>query len=455
MRKLYTSALVFIFLFFGNAAFADLTLSVSPADGSSSLRFDRIIQGQDNRKEIRVRVTSTGGNRYQVFQRIQDPIVNGKGEGLNFQALQSVTMNNSNAAGTLYLQNADRMNQADQLLYTSSQNGDSDSFLISYVVDPANMGATGRFFGKILFTVRSMSDSSQEQAFVNISLESISNWKASVSGGRTPGQIRIKDSDVAETSADFVKISFSGNVGEEIRIYQEFNDLPQSATAEEIMADALRFLVAGETEQNVRISGAVPVKRARTLIYAGKSPEDSLKVYFLVNPDKIQEANAGTYKGKIKYIIETNKGPEDFLIDLECDIQPVFNLDVTLPAEGVSFTNVLATNPPTEREVMVTVHSNLHRAYQVLQDLQAPMANEKGNEIEKGYFTAKVEVLSGEKGQSRFTDFSSINTGEYPVFSSDSKGSPATFKVIYRLQGYPQLMGGNYSAPIRFSLNQN
>ena len=455
MRKLFITAITVSLLFFGNSAFAALSLSVSPADGSSSLRFDRITQGQENIKQIRVRVTSTGRNRYQIFQRVQQPIVNEKGESLNFQAIQAVTMNNSNSAGTLYLQNADRLSQGDQLLYTSSQGGDSDSFVISYVVDPTAMGAAGRFFGQILFTVRSMTDASQEQAFVNISLESVSNWNVSVSGGRTPGQVRIKDSDVAEKTADFVKISFSGNLGQEVRIYQEFNALPQNTMAEEILPDAFRFLVAGETEQNVRVSGAVPMGRTRTLIYTGKSQEDSLRVYFLANPDKIQEANAGTYTGKVKYIVETDKGPEEFLIDLECDIQPVFNLDVTLPPEGVSFANVLATNPPTQREVMVTVHSNLHRAYQVLQDLSVPMANEKGNEIDKGYFTVKVEIPSGEKGQTKFVDFSSMQTGEYPIFSSDGKGSPATFKVVYRLQGYPQLSSGNYSAPIRFSLNQN
>jgi hypothetical protein len=48
-----------------------------------------------------------------------------------------------------------------------------------------------------------------------------------------------------------------------------------------------------------------------------------------------------------------------------------------------------------------------------------------------------------------------METGEYPIFSSNDAGMPAAFKVIYRLKGYPQMAGGDYTAPIRYSLNQN
>jgi hypothetical protein len=91
----------------------------------------------------------------------------------------------------------------------------------------------------------------------------------------------------------------------------------------------------------------------------------------------------------------------------------------------------------------------------VVQELQSPMTNEKGDQIKKEYFTLKVELPAGDKGHTKFSDYLSLETGSYPVFSSDSKGSPATFKVFYRLQGYPQISAGNFSAPIRFSLNQD
>ena len=153
-------------------------------------------------------------------------------------------------------------------------------------------------------------------------------------------------------------------------------------------------------------------------------------------------------------MVETDQGRQEFPIEIQCDIPPVFTMNVTTPPGGVSFTHVLANSPPQDEEVLVTVLSNLHKPYQVLQDLQTSMTNQQGKEFDSKYFTIQVEIPPGQKGQTDFTEFSPIQTGEYPVFSSDSMGSGATFKVVYRLQGYDQMNAGNFSAPIRFSLNQ-
>ena len=126
---------VFIFLFclmcLSQACLASVSLSVNPADGSNSLRFEPVVQvGIENKQEIHIRVNSTGGSQYQVFQRILEPMVNEKGDAFNLQAIGTQTLSNSNSSGTLYLQNADRLSMSDQLLYSSSQGGESDSFII-------------------------------------------------------------------------------------------------------------------------------------------------------------------------------------------------------------------------------------------------------------------------------------------------------------------------------------
>ena len=103
-------------------------------------------------------------------------------------------------------------------------------------------------------------------------------------------------------------------------------------------------------------------------------------------------------------------------------------MNITPPPGGVSFTHVLANSPPQDKEVMVTVLSNLHKPYQVIQDFQTNMTNQQGKEFNSKYFTIQVEIPSGQKGQTNFTEFSPVQTGEYPVFSSDARGSGATFK---------------------------
>jgi len=139
---------------------------------------------------------------------------------------------------------------------------------------------------------------------------------------------------------------------------------------------------------------------------------------------------------------------------VQCEISPIFTINVTTPPGGVSYSRVIPNNPPQDKEVTVTVLSNLHKPYQVVQDVQSNMTNTQGKEFNSKYFTMHVEIPTGQTGQTNFTDFNSVQTGEYPVFSSNAGGSGATFTVIYRLQGYSQMEPGDFLAPIRYSLNQ-
>lgn len=457
MRILYKSSSVAVFYFcFSHASlsFAALGLSVNPLDGSNSLRLEQPLSAVQNTKQVRVRITSTNGKQYQVFQRILEPIVNEKGERLNLQAVETATITNSNASGTLYMQNVDHLSLGEQLLYSSGQGGESDALTIAYSVRPDLVKSGGNFLGRIIYTVRSTQEPTQGQAELSVSLQASSQWKATVAGGRTPGQVRVNDTDVTEKTADFVKISFTGNSGREVRIYQEMETIPQNAEGQEFQPGVLMFYGAGQTD-GLRATSVSPLAPTRTLVYAGRRSEDNFLLYYLMDPRVLAGQESGEYKGKLKFDVETDKGTQEYFVDMECRIQPVFTMEVDVPAQGVSFTHVLAGNPPQEQGITVTVHTNLHKPYQVVQEMQTPMTNEQGKEIAKEYFTVMVELPAGQRGRTRFADFSPAETGEHPVFSSDGKGSAAAFKVTYRLQGYPGMGSGNFSAPIRFSLNQN
>jgi len=453
LGKFASIAVFFFCVLYAPCSFAALSLSVNPEDGSNSLRLEQPL-GVQKTKQIRVRITSTDGKHYQVFQRLLEPIVNEKGESLDMQAIQTATISNSNASGTLYTQNVDRLSMGDQLLYSSGQGGESDGFTVAYSVQPGYPKAAGNFMGRLIFTVRSSEEPSQGQAEVNIYLQSTSQWKADVQGGRSATLVRVNDTDTTEQTADFVKISFAGNSGGEVRIYQELSVVPQNADGQEFQPEGLLFYGSGRTD-GLRAQTPAALEANRQLLYSGHNPEDNFLVYYLMDPRLVSLQEPGEYGGKLKYTVETDKGPQEYSIDLQCRIQPVFNMDVSVPPEGVSFPHVLATEPPQEKEVTVTVHSNLHKPYQVVQDLQSLMTNEKGKEIDKEYFTFRVDVPPGQKGKTKYADFAPVAAGEYPIFYSDAKGSPATFKVVYKLQGYNQMNAGNYSAPIRFSLNQN
>ncbi len=454
MFKATLVALIFSLFISAQTCFAHLSISVIPVDGSNSLRFDRVpVAGKENKVELRVRVNATNGDRYQVFQRVLEPIMNEKGESLNTQAIETQSLPSSNSYGTLYLQNSGHLSMGDQLLYASSQNGDGDSFTVGYVLNPALFNASGNFRGRLIFTVRGTGNDSNDQLTLDVLLTGTTALKASVKGSRNPNRIHVKNTDTSEQVADYINIAFTGNANQEIRIYQNVEALPQNETGQTLGPQFLQLDAQAQTE-GLRVQGTNPLKMGKTLIYSSTKDEDNIQIYFLVNADAAKLQDAGTYQGKITYTVETLQGTQEFPMDVQSDVPPVFSMEITPPPGGVNFTHVLPNTPPQDKEVLVTVFSNLHKPYQVVQDLQSNMVNQQGKEYNGKYFMMQVQIPAGQKGQTNLVEFAPVALGEKTIYSSDGRGSGTTFEVVYRLQGYNQMNAGNFSAPLRFSLNQ-
>jgi len=387
--------------------FAAISLSVNAIDSSDS-----------SSKEIQLHVTSNQSRQYQIFQRVIG--------GMDAQAVDVQPLSYSNASGTLEEESPTHLSGRDQLLYTSSPDGQEDSFVVKYSLNPGFVSTDGKFTGKIIFSLRLMDQPVRQRVRLDLSLENSSALNMSVCGGRDPQRVIIRDSDITTRAADFVKISFSGNTGQEVRVYQELEVPLKNDTGHPFNTNVLR------------VNGK-PFKDGKVLIYSGSKDEDSFFVYFSVDPNTINEQDAGFYAGKIQYVLETNQVRRGFSLDIQCAVQPVFTMDVSEPSGGV---------------VTVMVTTNLHRPYQVLQSFQKIRTNEKGKAFNSKDFLMKVEIPTDEPGVTDFADFSSVKKGEYPVFSSDAQGSPVELKVVYRLEGYDKTDMGHFLAPIKFSLNQ-
>ncbi len=453
LLKLYVFALFFLIGILSTPVYAGLLLSVNPIEGGNGIRFERVLPGLKNTRQVQVRINSNDGTKYQVFQRVDGPVINDKGQPLNLSAIQTVSLVSSNSSGTLYMQNADRLSYSEQLLYTSGQKGESDSFMVAYNVVPQLVGGSGNYRGRVVFTVRAMGAGGQSESVVDLFLEGSSHLQVSVSGGRDLKRIHVEPNDRSQEKADFSRISFSNNGSGDIKIYQEFSSMFNELN-NELPLDALRISIEGTNSGNVRSVDAL--SRKRTLIYSGIADADDLVVYFLVDPQKLQVADAGKYVGKVKYTIETSAATQEFILDIDCEVKPIFTIDVGLPPEGVSFGHVLAASPGQEKEVRVVVHSNLRKPYQVLQNVPSLLTNKQGQQFDKSHFNFKVVFKNpDQKGRTRYKDFASVETGEYPIYASDAQGGPVEFVVVFQLQGYLGMPTGDFVAPVRISLNQN
>jgi hypothetical protein len=206
---------------------------------------------------------------------------------------------------------------------------------------------------------------------------------------------------------------------------------------------------------NVRSLSSDSLSRSKILIYSGIVDSDDFIVYFWLDPDELQKADAGKYKGQVNYIVEAGQLQKKFTLDIDCEIQPIFTMEVSLPSQGVSFGHVVANSPAQEKEVRVVVRSNLHKPYQVVQNMSSLMTNQQGKEFDKNHFNFKVILGADQKGRTKYTDLYPVEIGEYPIYSSDGQGNSITFSVVYQLQGYFDMSSGNFVAPLKLSLNQN
>ncbi|MCK5014955.1 MAG: hypothetical protein KAS66_14175 [Candidatus Omnitrophica bacterium] len=455
MRKV--AILIFIALII-TIGFVDaqsaLNLSVTPLSGGNSLRFGRISSVIEVNKEVRIRISSTDGKQYQVFHRLADPLINEKNVPLGSHVISTYTLLGSNASGTLYAQNLEKIGFADQLLYSSGTGGQSDSFTVAYAINGDCLKATGNFFGRIQYTARPIGGTSQDDVILNVTAEVSGDLRVEVEGSSTPDAVRLKLKSDRDKEG-FVRLSFRENLGGEIRVFQEAELFPQDELFSEIDNDLIMVTVSGSKKGELFPSTPTALTRKRILIYSSQESEDVFYVNFILNEGAIDRQQVGIYKGRLRYTVETGDSQQEIAgIDLEVEVEPIFAIEVDLPSGGLSFERLLPDSQPILREVDVHVKTNLGRPYMVMQNIASPLTNETGNVMPDEYFTMKMDLLDSQSGKVMYSDYQSVSRSDHPIFTSDNKGSPSRFKVVYRLRPFSGMVAGGYSTAIRFSLGE-
>jgi hypothetical protein len=447
--QIYISIITLI-LCSASPAQAAINLSANPADGGNTLRLGRVDGDIEVNKAVKLRISTNDGKQYQVYQRLEESLRNERQTILDAHALNAYAVSGSNASGTLYAQQNEPLSLTDQLVYTSAPDGQSDTLTIVYAVDPERMRASGNFVGRLAYTVRSLGGGSQDQVFLNIYLEASGQLKIEVAGSTLRDGIKLVY-DHRNDRPDSVRVGFSGNAGQDIKVYQEVLDFPRDEVGRDLEADVLEFKTSGARGELYH-GAPQAASRKKVLLYKSQESEDEFHIHFSLNKDS--GLKAGTYRGKINLLVESNDGTQEFPLNVEIRVDPIFEVNVGLPPGGIRFDRILPTDPPQVHEVNVEVKTNLGKPYMVIHAMATPMTNPKGDEIKKDHFTMKMELVGNTSGRIAAGDFVPVKTGEVPVYFSDSKGSPAQFKVSYRLRSYAGIAAGDYAAPIVFTLGE-
>ena len=450
--KLSKLIVIFGIIFFSlpNPVCADFRISATPYEGGRDLRFGRVDTPFVN-KEVRLRITSDSGKQYQVFQRLLEPVINERSERLNNDALTSYTLAASNSFGSLYQPQALPLSYVDQLLYISSTSGDNDSFQIIYTAHADKFNLSGNCLGKIIFTLMPIGGGAFQTYIMDVSLEASGEFKVEIKASSGMNVLRL---DPERNKKDYATLSFTGNSKGSINIYQELIEPVQNELKEEISKGAIQFFTATSSASRLFYTSPVDLERKRLLICSSEEANDAIALNFVLDEDKIFKQKAGNYQGQLQYTIEGLGISQAVVLDLEIRITPVFKIDVELPQGGLRFANLRPLDQPVLREIKISVKNNLSRPYIISQDMPSGLVSAESVQMPAELFTMKEEIISEKSGTLKFAEFRSVAKGKVAIFSSDDKGSPVQVKIIYRIQPTLNVVIGDYSAMINYSLEE-
>ncbi len=450
LRVFYFS--IFSFCFCVTSASANLDFTIVPVDGGTTLRFSRGDVGAGVTKEVRVRITSTDNTQYQVSQQLISPFVNERGVTITRPVLLASILQSSSGSGTLYLSSYEALNRGNQLLYTSSAAGMSESFTLIYKVDTQNLPDSGSFKGLIQYTLRPVSGGQLQTIQTNVFIESNADLKFNAQGSAGPNLVRIDSKK--EALPGHIDFSFESNAGKDLKIYAEILTYPINDLNVELELGILKTSYEGARNGELSFQQNVDLPRNRVLIYSSRQQSDSFSALFSLSSDDLAKVSAGSYRGMMRFCFETPEGIKNYDFELDVNIAPFFEIVVDFPQGPIDFSHVIFGGDPQIKEVDVVVRSNLGRPYVVKQKVADVLINEKSQLIPKQYFNVRQELIPKSLGTVASTVFVPVEAGETKIFSSDKVGSPAKFKVYYRLTPFPLIKAGEYKTAIVYDLGE-
>ena len=470
MRKILKVNLILALLLFAGISCvysAQTNITAIPITSGNELNFLVNPGIVANPAEVRIR-TSNATGRYEVRQELLTAPSSGANQidwrYFSMRALRE----SSSVRGTLHAaQDAPFPLNAFNPLYTNIT-GVSDSFVLVYYVSlPANI-PPGSYRGRIRYVLAPMQAADQQSyAFLNVL---VNVGQSALSTTQKP---QIEITPVNASSVIFLNpskedralsdVEFKMNVKPNslFSISQVARDPIMSSGGMTLDNNAINFKT-----QNVRVGmgvsdmglSSVP-KKIFTSGPGGQSPDSFILTYSLADMSKYK---AGRYKTKIQYYLDQSGKSMTLIktLDMQIEIDSIFELTITpQDQKGIlEFRDIKSGDEPKISEVIIEAKTNTGKQYQINQNVYSSLTNKSGDAISSDYFFVKTDKADSEKapGVLRFPNMEKIKTGDTTLFVSDIKGSPAKFKVIYKLDlpREANIKSGDYSTRITYSLSE-
>ncbi|MGE5196948.1 MAG: hypothetical protein ACM3IL_00355, partial [Deltaproteobacteria bacterium] len=362
----------------------------------------------------------------------------------------------TNKSGTLNATEERPVSLGRQILYTSNQNGNSDSFALMYGIIPPQEIEPGQYRGRISFTVEPVG-SNQPPAIVILNIFAEIETESSVEITTESGakEVMLK-SDSPENSVSRVVVNIKGVPGGQFRIMQLADVQPVSGGTASFDYDSVNF-IGRNAQKGMVINQPTSLSSTPQVVYTSSPAGDADSFIIEYSLNQALKQNAGLYRGRIKYFMEGAAAVQARPLDtlgLEIERPRVFELSITPESGGlIRFNDVKLNQPPQTSEIAVQIKTNIGRPYQVNQHLYSDLTNKEGDVISSKNFTLREEGVDT-KGTLKFSSPAEVKSGDTVLFTSDSEGSSDNFKVIYELTSTPEVKAGDYSTRLTYSISE-
>ena len=457
---------VFLLLFIAMCsiedAFAAFNLSITPYEGGYDLRYGKVDSSLSwINKEVNVDIRSDIQKQYRLIQRLVAPLTNDEGDEIPLNDFRIYALRGTNKYGTLSVGEEVPVRLGRQIVYTSNQTGNSDSFILVYKLTVPLDQPAGSYRARINYILEPI-DSLQEAVTVNLNIyaEIERESKIEITTAFGSRRIELKKSDREEDMHKEVLVNITGNLGGQFRIMQEIGEPLQNSAGERLSFESVGFKVQ---EAQKGIPGYIkytPLSSNKQLLYTSgpRGEGDSFVIGYSL--EDVDTEKAGRYVGSISYILEGGVFLKQGLIDtfpLEVDIPRILDIIIRPEVGGsIEFRDLRPQQPPKVNEVIIEVKTNVDKKYQVSQNILSELTSPEGNIISEEYFTLRTERTEGSTsaGILKLPEKTVAEKGETVLFISNRYGDSDSFKVIYELSIPLNIRSGNYSTRITYSLSE-
>jgi len=433
----------------------DFNLTYSLTEGGFRLELNDM-----SFKGVEVTVSSDVDVRYEVTQRVVSPMQNRDNpsvilrDNFVFRGLRG-----TNSYGDLRVTVTDAPVRSNEVLYVSDTAGTADSFTLAYGVRNVADIEPGLYTGKIAFILNPISSNRQQvtqilDVYINVSRDDVG---VGIEISTATGSKRILlDPSKQQNQSQDVSVKVSGTFRRPFRIIQLLNQALESSDGKKLDEDAVNFVVR-EAKVGSGVDRSTPLKRGMQEVYASSAGGQADRAFVIsYSLGEALDVKSGRYRGRLEYLLEQmGKQTRIDTLEVEVESEPVFDLVITPVGQqyAIEFRNVRASEPPRTSEVDIEVLNNTGRKYQVTQEVYSDLSSAGGQTISSQYFTMQTESLDT-KGNLKITLSEEVKKGSNVLFLSDNFGSPDKFRVGYQLACPEDLIAGDYSTRITYSLSE-